>query len=132
MFTFDLNKRQNSSDWLLAHLMASASFDTTTLFATEHGRVDWGSGERLQLSMGERTWPLAPDALTSLHEATQPLAEQVYRCNCDCRWQVRLDDRRTAVLSTDEVLRLHSLLDGAVVMLELYSLLDDASIPRSR
>jgi hypothetical protein len=34
------------------------------------------------------------------------------------------------VLSTDEVLRLHSLLDGAVAMLELDSLLDDASIAR--
>jgi hypothetical protein len=105
--------------------------DTASLFATEHGSVDWASGERLRVKLGERTWTLAPDAPTSLHEAIQPLAAQVYRCNCDCRWQMRLDEQDTAVLSTDEVLRLHSLLDGAVSMLELYSLLDEASIARS-
>jgi len=34
------------------------------------------------------------------------------------------------VLHTDEVLRLHSLLDGAATMLELLSMLDDAAIGR--
>jgi hypothetical protein len=110
--------------------MPPAFPDTATLFATEHGVVDWTSADRLRVALGTRSWRLAPDALTSLHEATQPLAAQVYRCDCDCRWQLRLPGRGTAVLSTDEVLRLHSLLDGAVAMLELDSLLDDASIAR--
>jgi len=104
--------------------------DTASLFATEHGSVDWASGEQLRVELEERVWTLAPEALTTLHDALQPLAAQVYRCNCDCRWQVRLDEQGTAVLSTDEVLRLHSLLDGTVTMLELYSILDDASIVR--
>ena len=110
--------------------MPPASSDTATLFSTEHGAVDRVSADRLRVAMGDRAWTLAPDALTALHEALQPLAAQVYRCDCDCRWQVRLDDRETAVLTTDEVLRLHSLLGGAVTMLELDSLLNDASIAR--
>lgn len=110
--------------------MAPASFNTTTLFATEHDAVDWDSADRLRVAVGDRTWTLAPDDLRTLHEATQPLAAQVYRCDCDCRWQLRLDDQETAVLSTEEVLRLHSLLDGAVAMLELDSILNDASISR--
>jgi len=108
----------------------SPASDTASLFATEHGSVDWASGDRLRVTLGERTWTLAPDLLPSLHEAIEPLAAQVYRCNCDCRWQVRLGEHDTAVLSTDEVLRLHSLLDGAVTMLELHTLLEDASITR--
>jgi hypothetical protein len=104
--------------------------DTATLFATEHGAVDWASTDRLRVTLGDQSWTLAPDGVSSLHEATEPLAAQVYRCDCDCRWQLRLDGQGTAVLSTDEVLRLHSLLDGAVTMLELHTLLEDASIAR--
>lgn len=111
--------------------MTPASFDTSTLYATEHGTVDWTSADQLQVVLGENSWTLAPDALTALHQATQPLAAQVYRCDCDCRWQLRMDEQTTSVLSTDEVLRLHSLLDGAVTMLELDTILDAASIDRS-
>jgi hypothetical protein len=110
--------------------MPSVFPDTTTLFATEHGTVDWASAKRLRVTLGGQSWTLAPEGVTSLHEATQPLAAQVYRCDCDCRWQLRLEGQGTAVLSTDEVLRLHSLLDGAVAMLELHTLLEEASIAR--
>jgi hypothetical protein len=108
--------------------MSPVSPDTATLFATEHGTVDWASADRLRVTLGDQSWTLVPEGVTSLHEATQPLAAQVYRCDCDCRWQLRVDGQGTAVLSTDEVLRLHSLLEGAVTMLELYALLEDASI----
>ncbi len=110
--------------------MPPASPDTDALFATDHGAVTQTSTDRLRVAIGERSWTLVPDALTDLHDALQPLAAQVYRCDCDCRWQLRLEGEGTIVLSTDEVLRLHSLLDGAAAMLELYSLLDDASIAR--
>lgn len=110
--------------------MPFASFDTTALFSTEHGAIEWGAGGHLKLSLGERSWRLAPADVQALHEATQPLAAQVYHCNCDCRWQLRLEGHEAIVLETDEVLRLHSLLDGAVAMLELEALLDDASIAR--
>ena len=110
--------------------MPPVSPETVTLFNTEHGTVDWASADRLRVTLGDQSWTLSPDGVTSLHEATAPLAAQVYRCDCDCRWQLRLEGQGTAVLSTDEVLRLHSLLDGAVAMIELYSLLDDASITR--
>jgi len=107
-----------------------ASFDTSVLFATEHGRVERTSETRLGLTFGERQWELRPDEFEALHEAIEPLAAQVYRCNCDCRWQVRVDGGSAAVLDTDEVLRLHSLLDGAAAMLELEAILDGAAIVR--
>jgi hypothetical protein len=71
---------------------------------------------------------VAPSEVDRLHEATESLAGQVYRCNCDCRWQLRLDDQSPAILGTDEVLQLHSLLSGTAVMLELHDILDAASI----
>ena len=111
--------------------MSPTFSDTATLFATEHGAVTRTSADRLCVTMGERSWTLAPSALSALHEALQPLAAQVYRCDCDCRWQVRVSEQDTAVLTTGVVLRLHSLLDGAVTMLELDSLLDEASIARA-
>lgn len=106
--------------------------DTDPLFATEHGTVDWASADRLQVTLGDQSWTLAPDGVSALHEATEPLAAQVYRCDCDCRWQLRLEEQGTVVLSTDEVLRLHSLLDGAVAMLELYELLEEVSVARAQ
>jgi hypothetical protein len=107
-----------------------ASFDTSALFATEHGSVEWVSEDRLGLTFGTHRWTLPPGELEALHDAVQPLAAQVYRCNCDCRWQVRVEGQGTAVLHTDEVLRLQSLLDGTMVMLELRSILDGAAIVR--
>ncbi|PQJ36079.1 hypothetical protein BSZ35_17025 [Salinibacter sp. 10B] len=110
--------------------MSSTTLDTSTLFATEHGAVDWTADERLAFTLGDRDWVFERKEVRALHEALQSLAAQVYRCNCDCRWQVRLEGRETIVLSTDEVLRLHSLLDGVGAMIELYSLLDDVSVGR--
>lgn len=112
--------------------MSSAAFDTSSLYSTEHGAVEWTTEERFQVTLGGQGWALTAEEIQSLYEAVQPLAAQVYRCNCDCRWQLRLEGRSTIVLDTDEVLRLHSLLDGAAAMLELYSVLDDARIARSR
>jgi hypothetical protein len=111
--------------------MSSAAFDTTSLFSTEHGTVDWTSADRLRVTLGDRAWTVGPAVVRELHGAIEPLAAQVYRCNCDCRWQVRVEDRDTIVLGTDEVLRLHSLLDGAVAMLELGDVLEAASIARA-
>lgn len=108
--------------------MASALFDSSAFFSTEHGAVFQASPDRYHVTLGECTWGLAPDRVRALHEALQPLAAQVYRCDCDCRWQVRPEGHETLVLGTDEVLRLHALLDGAVAMLELDVLLDDAGI----
>jgi hypothetical protein len=110
--------------------MASAALDSSALFSTEHGTVHRASAERLRVTLGDRDWTVGPEEARALHDALQPLAAQVYRCNCDCRWQLRVEGRSTLVLSTDEVLRLHSLLDGTVVMLELYELLGDTSIAR--
>jgi hypothetical protein len=71
---------------------------------------------------------MPPGAVQALHAALQPLAAQVYRCDCDCRWQVRREGAETLVLGTDELLRLHALLDGAVAMLALDDILDDAGV----
>jgi hypothetical protein len=109
--------------------MPSTAFDASSLFATDHGAVERAGGG-LRLTLGERSWRVTPDDLRALHDAVVPLAAQVYRCNCDCRWQVRREHGPTLVLGTDEVLRLHSLLDGAMAMLELNAVLDDAAIAR--
>ena len=98
------------------------------LFSTPHGAVRWGRDDRLAVTLGEEDWTVTPDAVPELYEALESLAAQVYRCNCDCRWQLRVGDGATVVLGTDEVLRLQSLLRGALVMLELHDLLDAAAI----
>ncbi len=106
----------------------SSPADTSSLFGTEHGVVEWASEEAVCVTLGDRHWTFAVEELHTLQDAVASLAAKVYRCDCDCRWQVRMDGRRTFVLDTDEVLQLHSLLDGAVTMLELDTLLDEASI----
>ncbi|MFB6247317.1 MAG: citrate synthase [Salinibacter sp.] len=111
--------------------MASAALDSSALFSTEHGTVHRASDDRLRVTLGDRDWTFDREELHTLHDALQPLAAQVYRCNCDCRWQLRMEGRSTIVLGTDEVLRLHSLLDGTAAMIELYELLGETSIARA-
>jgi len=111
--------------------MASDAFEGLVLFSTDHGTVWWASDGRLLVSFSGQQWAVAPEEVPSLHEGLESLAGQVYRCNCDCRWQLRVDDGATVVLGTDEVLRLHSLLRGTLVMLELHDILDAAAIAPS-
>lgn len=108
--------------------MPSLAFDSSSLFATEHGTVAWASDEAVTVTLDERRWTVGVGELHKVHRAVESLAAQVYRCDCDCRWQVRMAGRRTFVVSTDELLQLHSLLDGAVAMLELDGLLNAAEI----
>lgn len=108
--------------------MTPTSSDSSALFATDHGSIERTPDERLRLRLGRLTWTLESDDVAALHESIHPLAAQVYRCNCDCRWQLRLEGHDAVVLDSEEVLRLHSLLDGAVTMLELESILEDAAI----
>lgn len=110
--------------------MASASFDTSALFATDHGSVERTSQGRVQILLGGMQWCLSPSNVADLRKTTQSLASEVYHCERDCRWQLRVEDHPTVVLDSDEVLRLDALLDGAVTMLELDALLQDASIAR--
>jgi hypothetical protein len=102
--------------------------DDAVLFSTDHGAVQWAADGRLSLSLDDQEWAVAPEEISALYEGLEALAAQVYRCNCDCRWQLRVGDGTTVVLGTDEVLRLQSLLRGALVMLELHDLLDAAAI----
>jgi len=106
----------------------SARPASSALFTTDHGSARWASDGRLTLSIGDQSWTVQPTDMERLHKATEALAGQVYRCNCDCRWQLRLGGQSPAVLSTDEVLQLHSLLSGTAVMLELRDMLEDAMI----
>ena len=110
--------------------MPSASFDTSVLFATDHGAVERAPHGRVRVSIGALEWHLAPSDVSALRETTQSLASEVYHCERDCRWQLRVEDHPTVVLDSDEVLRLDALLDGAVAMLELSSILEEASISR--
>lgn len=110
--------------------MPSASFDTSTLFATDHGSVEWTDPGRVRIALGNMQWRLAPSDVSALRETTLSLASEVYHCGRDCRWQLRVEGHSTVVLDSDEVLRLDALLDGAVAMLELDALLEEASISR--
>jgi hypothetical protein len=111
--------------------MDRMSSDDAVLFSTDHGAVRWTPDGQLSLSLSGERWTVDPNEVATLHEGLESLAAQVYRCNCDCRWQLRVDDGATVVLGTDEVLRLHSLLRGALVMLELRDVLDAAAIDPS-
>jgi len=111
--------------------MAPKSRETPPLYATDHGRAWRRSDGRIGLSLGEREWTVQREEITTLHEAIETLAARVYRCHCDCRWQLRLNDHDVTVLETDDVLHLHSLLDGATAMLELRHILDQAAITES-
>ncbi|WP_232797881.1 hypothetical protein [Salinibacter altiplanensis] len=75
-------------------------------------------------------WTLAASEVPVLRDTTRSLASEVYHCERDCRWQLRVDGHPTVVLDSDEVLRLDALLDGALTMLELDAILEDASISR--
>lgn len=110
--------------------MASASFDTSVLFATDHGSVERTSQGRVRIMVDSMQWCLSPPDVADLRDTTQSLASEVYHCERDCRWQLRVEDHPTVVLDSDEVLRLDALLDGAVTMLELDALLEEASIVR--
>jgi len=84
----------------------------------------------VRLHFGNTSWTLAPSDVPTLRNTTRSLASEVYHCERDCRWQLRVEGHPTVVLDSDEVLRLDALLDGAVAMLELDSILEDASISR--
>lgn len=112
--------------------MPSASFETSALFATDHGTVEWMAHGQVRIVLKGVHWQLAPGDVASLRETTRALASEVYHCERDCRWQLRADSHPTVVLDSDEVLRLDALLDGAVAMLELDALLDEASIARAQ
>ena len=110
--------------------MASASFDTSALFATDHGSVERTSHGRIRIMLDGMRWRLSPSDVADLRKTTRSLASEVYHCERDCRWQLRVEDHPTVILDSEEVLRLDALLDGAVTMIELDSLLEEASIAR--
>jgi hypothetical protein len=102
--------------------------DSSVLFATDHGTVRRTSDRLVTLHLGDLTWTLDVGAVPALHEAAHSLAGDVYRCGNDCRWQLRVPGRSVVVLSSQEVLRLDTLLDGAVAMLELDDILAGADV----
>jgi len=110
--------------------MPSASPGTSALFATDHGSVERMPRGRVRIALGNMQWNLAPSDVPALRETTLSLASEVYHCERDCRWQLRVEGHSTVVLDSDEVLRLDALLDGAMTMLELDAFLEEASISR--
>jgi len=108
--------------------MAPGSSGGSVFFTTDHGCVRRLPDGRLGVSLEDHDWTIPREEVPPLYEAMETLAGRVYRCDCDCRWQLRIDDHETTVLDTDDVLHLHSLLDGAMVMLELHGILDAAAI----
>lgn len=103
---------------------------TSALFSTDHGSAAYTAHGNVRLVFGSMHWTLSPTDVSALRATTQSLASEVYHCQRDCRWQLRVEDHPTVVLDSDEVLRLDALLDGAVTMLELDTLLEEASISR--
>jgi len=113
----------------MARSTSNASLlDPSALFSTDHGAVHRTSDRLVTIHLGELSWTLGVTDVGVLQTATQSLAADVYRCGNDCRWQLRIPGRSAVVLSSDEVLRLDTLLRGAVTMLELDDILTDADV----
>lgn len=111
-------------------MASSIPSDTSALFATDHGFAERTTQGRVRLHFGGTSWTLSPSDVPTLRSTTRSLASEVYHCERDCRWQLRVEGHSTVVLDSEEVLRLDALLDGAVTMLELEAILNDASISR--
>ena len=111
-------------------MASSVPSETSALFTTDHGFVERTTQGRIRLKFGGTNWTLAPSDVPTLRDTTRSLASEVYHCERDCRWQLRVEGHPTVVLDSDEVLRLDALLDGAVAMLELDSILENAAIAR--
>ncbi|GEM_PF-4354502 len=109
---------------------STSSEKTSPLFATDHGSAEYTSQGDVRLMLGGTHWTLPPSDVPSLRSTTRSLASEVYHCERDCRWQLRVEGHPTVVLDSDEVLRLDALLDGVVAMLELGTILEHASISR--
>lgn len=110
-------------------LPASPVLDTEdVLFETPHGVVRWTDDHDLHVSFDGLSWTLSRSQVVDAHDAVRTLARDVYRCETCCRWQVRVPEQPVAVLTTDDVLRLDTLLDGAAVMLELDEILSTRQI----
>jgi hypothetical protein len=103
---------------------------TSAFFSTDHGSAVYTAQGDVRLVFGSMHWTLSPTDVSALRATAQSLASEVYHCQRECRWQLRVEDHPTVVLDSDEVLRLDALLDGAVAMLELRSILESASISR--
>ncbi len=89
------------------------------------------AADRLVLDFEPLPLTLAPAAFATLRAAVQRVAAKVARCGKACRWQVRAPEatgQAVLVLSSDTVLRLHALLDGAAAMLELHDLLAETGV----
>lgn len=102
--------------------------DSSVVFATPHGTARWIEDGTVAVCLEPLTHTMATSTVRSLYASVRTLARDVYRCGQQCRWQLRLPNATTLVLSTDEVLRLHTLLDGTVAMLDLRHMLAEANI----
>ena len=109
---------------------STSSEKTSALFSTDHGSAAYTAQGNVRLVFGSMHWTLAPTDVSALRATARSLASEVYHCQRECRWQLRVEGHPTVVLDSDEVLRLDALLDGAVAMLELSSILEEASISR--
>ena len=104
------------------------ALNSSVLYSTDHGTVRRTSDRLVTIRLGDLSWTLAAADVAALHDAAHSLAGDVYRCGNDCRWQLRVPGQAVAVLSSKEVLRLDTLLHGAVAMLELDGILAGAEI----
>jgi len=108
---------------------ASPTLDAEdVLFETPHGTVRWTDDYDLHLTFDGLSWTLSRTQVFDARDAVHTLAHDVYRCETCCRWQVRVPEQPVAILTTDDVLRLDTLLHGAAVMLELDEILSASQI----
>lgn len=107
--------------------------EPSTLFATPHGSLRWADdSDRLLLTVGRQTHPVSAQTVRALRRSVGDLAHDVYRCAQACRWQVRMPNGTVRVLDSADVLRLDTLLDGAVAMLDLGEMLAEANVEWAR
>lgn len=108
--------------------MSPASFEESTLYATQNGSARWAGRGTLRLTLAGSRWIVPPSSLHVFQETVTSLAEAASEHEDDCRWQVRSSGNPTVTLSSNEVRQLASLVEGTVTMLELEHILGDADI----
>lgn len=112
--------------------MQSASFDTSTLYETDHGHVAQATDGRVHVTFDDVQLAMSTEGLQQVHQKLHALSGSVAGCECSsgCRWQLRVPCTKqpVLVLNTDEMRALATLIGGAATMIELDGILGEAAI----
>lgn len=108
--------------------MSPASFEESTLYATQNGSARWATPGTIRLTLADTRWVISPPDLRLFRNTVKSLVQAASKHEDDCRWQVRSSGNPTVTLSSNEVRQLASLVEGTMTMLELENILAEEDI----